>query len=57
MMDSWMIGDSESDVSAANMAGISNTILVRSGHLIDELNSNAKFILDSIKQSKEVIKT
>jgi len=57
MRDSWMIGDSESDISAANMAGISNTILVRSGHLIDELNSNAKFILDSIKQSKEVIKT
>ena len=57
MKDSWMIGDSESDIKAANAAGISNTILVRSGHLIDESNSNSKFTIDSIKQSKEVIKT
>ena len=57
MQDSWMIGDSESDIKAANAAGISNTILVRSGHLVDESNSNSKFIVDSIKQSNEVIKT
>ena len=55
MKDSWMIGDSESDIKAANAAGISKTILVRSGHLVDE--SNSKFIVDSIKQSKEAIKT
>ena len=35
MKDSWMIGDSESDIKAANAAGISKTILVRSGHLVD----------------------
>ena len=52
-----MIGDSESDIQAANTAGISNTILVRSGHLIDESNSNSKFTIDSIKQSIKVIKT
>ena len=57
MKDSWMIGDSESDIKAANAAGISNTILVRSGHRVDESNSNSKFTIDSIKQSKEVIKT
>ena len=57
MKDSWMIGDSESDIKAANAAGISNTILVRSGYLVDESKSNSKFIVDSIKQSKEVIKT
>ena len=57
MKDSWMIGDSESDIKAANAAGISKTILVRSGHLVDESNSNSKFIVDSIKQSNEVIKT
>ena len=57
MKESWMIGDSESDIKAANAAGISNTILVRTGHLIDESNSNSKFTIDSIKQSKEVIKT
>ena len=54
MKDSWMIGDSESDIKAANAAGISNTVLVRSGHLVDESNSNSRFIIDSIKQSKEV---
>ena len=54
---SWMIGDKETDIEAANLAGINNTILLRSGHLINESNSNAKFIIDSIKQSKEVIKT
>ena len=57
MQDSWMIGDSESDIKAANNAGISNTILVRSGHLIDESSSNAKFIIDSIQQSHEKIKS
>ena len=57
MKNSWMIGDSESDIKSANAAGIINTILVRSGHLIDESNSNSKFTIDSIKQSNEVIKT
>jgi len=55
MSNSWMIGDKEADVQAATTAGIKNTILVKSGHAIDEKNSNAKFILDSIKQSKKVI--
>ena len=57
MKNSWMIGDKETDIEAANLAGITNTILVRSGHLIDESNSNAKFTINSIMQSKEVIKT
>ena len=55
MKKSWMIGDNEVDVIAANSAGINNTILVRSGHRIDEPNSNAKIILDSILQTKQII--
>ena len=55
MEQSWMIGDKEVDVIAANASGISNTILVRSGHRIDESNSNAGFFLDSIQQSKQII--
>ena len=57
MEKSWLIGDKEVDVIAANTAGIENTILVRSGHRIDESNSNARFILDSIQQSKQIITT
>jgi D-glycero-D-manno-heptose 1,7-bisphosphate phosphatase len=50
MHNSWMIGDKEADIRAANSAGISNTVLVKSGHDIDEKDSKAKFIFDSIKQ-------
>jgi len=53
--NSWMIGDKEADIQAANAADIQNTILVKSGHAIDEKNSKAKFILNSIEQAKEVI--
>ena len=55
MKNSWMIGDNEVDVIAAIAASIGNTILVRSGYGIDESNSKASFILDSIQQSKQII--
>ena len=55
MERSWMIGDKERDIIAANSAGIDNTILVRSGHRIDESNSNAKIIINSIRQAKQII--
>ena len=54
MSDSWLIGDKESDIIAANNAGIFNTILVRSGHEIQEKNSKAKFFIDSIAFSKNI---
>ena len=56
MENSWMIGDKENDIKAANNAGIINTILVKSGHEIDEINSNSKFTLDSIKDIHQAIK-
>tara|TARA_B100000795_G_C22791120_1_gene436987 strand:- start:699 stop:1226 length:528 start_codon:yes stop_codon:yes gene_type:complete len=56
MKNSWLIGDKENDVKAANDAGIRNTILVRSGHNIDELNSKSSFILNSIKEVNQAIK-
>ena len=55
MEESWMIGDKEADITAANAAGIQNTILVKSGHAIDEVNSKSEFILDSIEQAKTVV--
>jgi D-glycero-D-manno-heptose 1,7-bisphosphate phosphatase len=56
MGSSWIIGDKEADVSAANASGISNTILVKTGHDIDEANSRAEFILKSIKDSIGIIR-
>jgi D-glycero-D-manno-heptose 1,7-bisphosphate phosphatase len=56
MSESWMIGDSERDIVAASSAGIKNTILVRSGHKVDEEKSKAKFYLDSIKDISNLIK-
>ena len=55
MQNSWLIGDKEVDIIAANSSGITNTILVKSGHKINEVDSNAKYILDSIHQSNQVI--
>ena len=55
MKNSWMIGDKESDIIAATKSGITNTILVNSGHKIDKYNSTAKYILESIKDASKVI--
>ena len=52
---SWAIGDKETDIIAAKNAGIDQTILVRSGHKIEEVNSQAKFIIDSVKESTSII--
>ncbi|BCG64597.1 MAG: D-glycero-D-manno-heptose 1,7-bisphosphate phosphatase [Methyloprofundus sp.] len=46
---SILVGDKESDIQAGINAGIQQNILVRSGHLIDETNSKATQIIDSIK--------
>ena len=55
MEKSWMIGDSERDIRAANLAGIKKTIMVRSGHVVNESRSNAMFFLDSIDQVSQII--
>jgi len=56
MKNSWMIGDKESDIKAANAAGINKTILVRSGHPINEHSSKANYIVNSINESRAIIK-
>jgi len=53
---SWMIGDSERDIVAARKAGIENTILVRSGHKIEENRTAASYVIDSISSIRNVIK-
>jgi len=56
LLDSFLIGDSERDIIAAKKSGIKTTILVRSGHKIDEKNTQANFVIDSIKDINEIIK-
>ena len=55
MQNSWIIGDKEADIIAGISSGITNAILVKNGHIIDELNSKAKFIIDSIQQTNKII--
>ena len=56
MKRSWMIGDNDVDIKAANAANIQNTIMVKSGHPIDLKNSKTEYVLDYIKQFKAVIR-
>ena len=57
LKDSWVIGDKEDDIKAAKYAGITNTILLRSGQKVDEFNSRAMYFLDSIKDiNNEILK-
>lgn len=52
---SWMIGDKEDDILAANTFGITHTILVESGHNIDKNSTKATHILPSIKDINGII--
>lgn len=52
---SWMIGDKEIDITSANAAGINQTILLRSGHKIDETCSKASFIENTILATLKII--
>ncbi len=53
---SWVIGDKSSDIELAINSNIPNTIQVKSGHKFDEEKSKAKYILNSIKDIKQIIK-
>jgi len=53
--DSWLVGDSERDIEAGIRSQIFNTILVRSGHKINESKTKALAVVDSIKDIKEII--
>ena len=56
MENSWMIGDKETDILAASQAGIKNTILLNDSYRKIESNSTARFIINSLTQSKGLIK-
>ncbi len=45
---SLMFGDKEADVEAGRAAGVKATVLVRSGHPIDEQATRADYVIDSL---------
>ncbi|MFK8186600.1 MAG: D-glycero-alpha-D-manno-heptose-1,7-bisphosphate 7-phosphatase [Phormidesmis sp.] len=52
---SVLVGDKESDVQAGLNAGLRQNILVRSGHIIDEANSQAIAIANSIADIPKLV--
>ena len=55
MENSWMIGDKERDISAASLAGISNTILFHESQDTVSKNTKAKFTISLLEQVKKII--
>jgi D-glycero-D-manno-heptose 1,7-bisphosphate phosphatase len=53
--NSWLIGDKSSDIQMAINSGIKYTVQVRSGHKFDDNISKANYVLDSIKDLKNVL--
>lgn len=56
MQNSWMVGDKEGDIEAALAAGVGHTILVRSGHDIDEASTKANYVVNGIFDTINLIK-
>lgn len=55
--NSWLVGDKDSDIRTALNAGIAHTVQVRSGHSFDETVSKAGYIVDSIKDIPQIIRS
>ena len=52
---SFLVGDKESDIQAGHAAGVKATVLVRSGHAIDETKTQASAIVNSIAELPELL--
>ena len=52
---SWMIGDKETDVIAANKAGINNTILFKTDSEKTNNKTSAKYVIENLYQTKSLI--
>ena len=55
MKNSWVIGDSERDIKAANLAGIEKTILLSRASEANQTTSDAAFFLNSLKEISTII--
>ena len=56
LANSWLFGDKESDVQTAINGGIGHYALIRTGHAIDEQNSKAQYIFNSLLDTIPLIK-
>jgi D-glycero-D-manno-heptose 1,7-bisphosphate phosphatase len=52
---SWLVGDSERDIEAANSAGIENTVIVRAGYKTHDSLTQAKFRIGSLREIQNII--
>jgi D-glycero-D-manno-heptose 1,7-bisphosphate phosphatase len=57
LSQSWLIGDKNSDIQCAKNANIKNTIQVKSGHIFNDKDSNADYILSSLAKINSIIKS
>jgi D-glycero-D-manno-heptose 1,7-bisphosphate phosphatase len=55
--NSWIIGDKDSDIQTGFNAKIRNTVQVKTGHLFNENESKASFVINSIKNIATIIKS
>lgn len=53
--NSWFVGDKDSDIKCANSANIKNSVQVKSGQDFDENKTDAKYVLNSITEIKNLI--
>ncbi len=49
-----LVGDKEGDIQAGINAGINRNILVRSGHPVNENNTAAEYVIDSLKDLTKI---
>ncbi len=55
LKNSWMIGDKESDIEAANAAGITQTIRLAAPNTKEKITSKASYVLGTIKEAMDII--
>lgn len=56
LSESYIVGDKEIDVETGKKIGLYNSILVRSGHKVDELNTVADMVYDDLNAFAHYLK-
>lgn len=53
---SWLIGDKETDIECAKNAKVHKTIILKTGHKVDERATKADFICENILDTIKILK-